>query len=64
MVLEIHLSNFFSIKDEIVLDLMAGSLNTQKSKALKHNVIEVGKTKVVKNCCFIWCQCFRQKQHH
>ncbi len=48
MVLEIHLSNFFSIKDEIVLDLMAGSLNTQKSKALKHNVIEVGKTKVLK----------------
>ncbi len=48
MILEIRLSNFFSIKDEIVLDLRAGNINTQKSKALKQNVFDFGKTKVLK----------------
>lgn len=48
MILEIRLSNFFSIKEEIVLDFRAGNINTQKSKVLKHNVFSFGKTKVLK----------------
>jgi AAA15 family ATPase/GTPase len=37
MVLEIRLSNFFSIKDEIVLDMRAGHSKTQKTQALQDN---------------------------
>ncbi len=48
MILEIRLSNFFSIKDEIVLDLRAGNINTQKSKALPQNVFTFDKRKVLK----------------
>ena len=48
MILEIRLSNFFSIKEEIVLDFRAGNINTQKSKVLKHNLFNFGKTKVLK----------------
>ena len=48
MVLEIRLSNFFSIKDEIMLDLRAGNINTQKSKALTHNIFDYGAIKVLK----------------
>jgi AAA15 family ATPase/GTPase len=48
MVLEIRISNFFSIKDEIVLDLRAANINTQKAKRLKNNVFEFNKTKVLK----------------
>lgn len=32
MVLEIRLSNFFSIKDEVVTDMQAASIQTKKSK--------------------------------
>ncbi len=48
MVLEIRIGNFFSIKDEIVLDLRAANINTQKAKALKSNIFETNKTKVLK----------------
>ena len=48
MVLEIRLSNFYSIKDEITLDLRAGSINTQKSKALTNNIFDFDKTMVLK----------------
>lgn len=48
MILEIHLSNFFSIKDEITLDLRAGNIKTQKVKALSNNVFEFEKNKVLK----------------
>jgi AAA15 family ATPase/GTPase len=37
MIHEIRLSNFFSIKDEIVLDLRAGKSKTQKSQTLSNN---------------------------
>lgn len=37
MILEIRLSNFFSIKDEIVLDLQAGNIKTLKSQELADN---------------------------
>ncbi len=48
MILEIRLSNFFSIKDEITLDLRAGNIKTQKAKALSNNVFEFEKNKVLK----------------
>lgn len=40
MVLEIRLSNFFSIKDEIVLDFRAASLKSQNAVALSDNVFK------------------------
>jgi hypothetical protein len=38
MIFEIRLSNFFSIKDEIVLDLRAGKSQSQKARDLENNV--------------------------
>ncbi len=38
MILEIHLSNFFSIKDEIVLNLRAGNSQSRKVRYLENNV--------------------------
>ena len=35
MILEIRLSNFFSIKDEVVLDMQAASIQTKKAKELE-----------------------------
>jgi len=49
MVLEIKLSNFFSINDEIVLDLRAGNINTQKSKSLADNIFMYNDTEVLKS---------------
>lgn len=40
MVSEIRLSNFYSIKEEVVLDLKAGSIKTQKVQGLRHNVFD------------------------
>lgn len=48
MILEIRLSNFFSIKDEIVLDLQAANLKTQKSQELEDNVFNYDEISVLK----------------
>ena len=48
MILEIRISNFFSIKDEITLDLRAANIKSQKSKDLKNNIFEINKTEVLK----------------
>ena len=48
MVLEIRLSNFFSIKEEIVLDFRAAKINTQKAKVLNNNVFDFKKMQVLK----------------
>ena len=48
MVLEIRLSNFYSIKDEITLDLRAGNIQTKQAKELSANVFNFKNTKVVK----------------
>lgn len=37
MVIEIRLSNFFSIKDEVILDMQAANLQTKKAKELEGN---------------------------
>lgn len=48
MILEIRLSNFYSIKDEVVLDLKAGSIKTQKAVDLRHNVFDCGDIQLLK----------------
>lgn len=42
MVIEIRLSNFFSIKDEVVLDMQAANIQTKKAKELKNNTFVCG----------------------
>lgn len=49
MITEIHLSNFYSIKDEVVLDLKAGNIKTQKSQDLSRNVFDYADTQVLKS---------------
>lgn len=48
MVLEIKLSNFFSIRDEVVLDLRAGHINTKKSRLLRDNIFHFDGIEVLK----------------
>ena len=48
MVLEIRISNFFSIKDEIVLDFRAANIKSANAKALQDNIFEEDKTDVLK----------------
>lgn len=48
MVLEIRLSNFFSINDEVVLDLRAGNIKTAKSKLLSSNIFKYNHIEVLK----------------
>jgi AAA15 family ATPase/GTPase len=48
MILEIRLSNFFSIKDEIVMDLRAGNSKSQKVKDLENNVFTYKDEKILK----------------
>ncbi|MEI7503291.1 MAG: ATP-binding protein [Paludibacter sp.] len=48
MVLEIRISNFFSIKDEIVLDFRAANIKSANAKALQNNIFEENKTDVLK----------------
>jgi hypothetical protein len=48
MVLEIRISNFFSIKDEIVLDFRAANIKSANAKALLDNIFEENKTTVLK----------------
>ena len=48
MVLEIRLSNFFSIKDEVVLDMQAASIQTKKAKELEENTFVCGDERLLK----------------
>lgn len=49
MVLEIRLENFFSIRDEVTLDLRAASINTKKAKALSGNKFRVEDNHILKS---------------
>lgn len=49
MVLEIRLSNFFSIKDEVVLDLRASKSKTQKTQTLQANTIAYKDEQILKS---------------
>lgn len=48
MVLEIRLSNFFSINEEIVLDMRAAPIRSANAVALKNNVFSHNKSEVLK----------------
>ena len=48
MVLEIKLSNFFSINEEIVLDLRAGNIKSAKARKLSNNIFNYNDIKVLK----------------
>lgn len=48
MILEIRLSNFFSIKDEVVLDFRAASIKSKNARELESNVFLSGKEEVLK----------------
>lgn len=48
MVLEIRLSNFFSIKDEVCLDFRAANIKSANARALMDNVFRQDKTDVLK----------------
>jgi len=48
MILEIRLENFFSIKDEVLLDFRAANINNERVKPLSANVIEYNGEKILK----------------
>jgi uncharacterized protein len=48
MVLEIRLSNFFSLKDEVVLDFRAANIKSANAKALKDNTFGFDKSELLK----------------
>lgn len=48
MILEIRLSNFFSIKNELVLDLRAANIHSQKSKNLSNNIFKYKEMSLLK----------------
>jgi AAA15 family ATPase/GTPase len=49
MILEIRLSNFFSIKDELVLDMRAGNIKTQKTQTLQANTFAYKDEQILKS---------------
>lgn len=49
MILEIRIKNFYSIKDEVVLDLRAANLRSKKSLDLSENQFEWDKQNVLKS---------------
>ena len=49
MVLEIRLENFYSIKDEILLDFRAAKINSEGAKVLSTNVIDYRGEKILKS---------------
>lgn len=48
MILEIRISNFFSIKDEVIIDFRAANIKSANAKALKNNVFEQDNSDVLK----------------
>jgi uncharacterized protein len=48
MVLEIRISNFFSIKDEIVLDFRAANIKSANARALNNNLFDFNNTPILK----------------
>lgn len=49
MVIEIRLNNFFSIMDEVILDMRAANIQTKKSKELEENTFSYPKGKLLKS---------------
>jgi len=48
MILEIKLRNFFSVDEEVILDMRAANINTQKTRDLDHLCFDYNGSKVLK----------------
>ena len=48
MILEIRLQNFYSINEEVILDLRAGNIKNKNAQNLKNNIFETEKDKFLK----------------
>lgn len=48
MVLEISLTNFFSINEKVTLDLQAANIQTREARALADNIFTIGKERLLK----------------
>lgn len=49
MILEIHLSNIFSLRDEIVVDMQAATIQTTAARALADNTFACGDETLLKS---------------
>ena len=49
MLLNIEISNFFSVKEKVCIDFRAANIHTQRAKELADNVIDWNGTKVLKS---------------
>ena len=49
MVLEIHISNMFSFRDEVTLDLQAAKIQTKKARELEGNLFSVDGEQILKS---------------
>lgn len=49
MILELRLSNLFSLRDEMSLDLQAAKIQTQKGRSLEGNIFSVGGERLLKS---------------
>ena len=48
MVLEIALTNFFSINEKVILDMQAANIQTKEARALDDNTFSVGNERLLK----------------
>ena len=48
MVLEIALTNFFSINEKVILDMQAANIQTKEARALDDNTFNVGNERLLK----------------
>ena len=48
MVLEIALTNFFSINEKVILDMQAANIQTKEARALDDNTFNVGTERLLK----------------
>ena len=49
MILELRLSNIFSFRDEMSLNLQAANIQTRKAQTLKGNVFSIGGEQLLKS---------------
>ena len=52
MILELRLSNIFSMRDEVTLDLQAANIFTQKARALEGNLFTAFGERMLKSIPF------------
>ena len=48
MVLEIALTNFFSINEKVILDMQAANIQTKEARALDDNTFNIGNERLLK----------------